>query len=167
MRWLANSQHYIPFLPSAKLIDCQHQPTMSHLPFMTVESKHDNYLTDGTLDPDVLRSSGDKTASGVSSTSATSNFSTIMTGNAPPSRTSKRLFPVAAIASLGLSAVLLEYVPQLTGYELATVSRRLHEPSWILALVGWRVFEIGVAWFGGLDCKTADPRISKFSRTRY
>ena len=133
---------------------------------MTVESKHDDYLTDGTLDPDVLRSSSDKTASGISSTSATSNFSSIMTGNASPSRTSKLLFPVAAVASLGLSAVLLEYVPQLTGYELATVSRRVEEPSWILGLVGWRVFEIGVAWFGGLDCKTAVARVHKLVRMR-
>jgi len=121
---------------------------------MTVEAKQDNYLTDGTLDPDTLRASGDKTASGVSSISPTSNFSSVMSSSASPHRASQwLLFPVAAIASLGLSAVALSYVPQLTGYELATVSRRIDEPADILALVAWRVLEIGIAWFSGLDCK--------------
>ena len=73
-------------------------------------------------------------------------------------------FPLVAILSLGLSASLYSIVPDLAGFELATVSRSLNEPWQIGALLGWRVTELFVAWSFGLDCMYIRPTICTISQ---
>jgi len=60
---------------------------------------------------------------------------------------------VALVLSLGLSAGLYSFVPDVAGYELATVSRSLNEPWQIGGLLAWKMAEIAIAWSAGLDCK--------------
>ena len=62
-------------------------------------------------------------------------------------------FPVSLVLSLGLSAGLYSFVPDVAGYELATVSRSLNEPWQIGGLLAWKMAEIAIAWSAGLDCK--------------
>lgn len=60
-------------------------------------------------------------------------------------------FPLAVVMSLGLSAALYSFVPELTGYDLAAVSRSLNEPWQIGALLAWKVSEVLMAWLAGFD----------------
>jgi len=130
-----------------------HCSTMSHLPFLTIVPDKDNTLTDGTLDPDSLRSSSDHTASAVSSTSATSN---LMSTHPTRSRIPPYLrFPLVVILSTSLSVALYSYMPRLTGLQLSTASREINGVDEALARVGWRVAELGVAWWFGLDGEKA------------
>jgi len=62
-------------------------------------------------------------------------------------------FPLAVVISFGLSAGLYSFVPDVAGYELATVSRSLNEPWQIAALLLWKLVELSIAWSSGLDCK--------------
>lgn len=62
-------------------------------------------------------------------------------------------FPLAVIISFASSAGLYSYVPEIAGYELATVSRSLNEPWQIGGLLLWKLAEISIAWFFGLDCE--------------
>jgi len=128
---------------------------MSHLPFLTVDSsQQDKGLDDGALDTDASRHHPTPSAS--STIASTIKMSSHQDAS-DPQHSSWLRFPLAVVISLALSAVLHSNVPELAGYELATVSRTVDEPWQVLLLVGWRVFEIGVAWASGLDCENLTP----------
>lgn len=113
---------------------------MSHLPFLAINPT-DSPSSAANMDGAVA----------VPKSSATSL-------RAPPSHNASALpefirFPLAVILALGSSAGLYSVAAQLTGFELATVSRTLDEPWQIGALLAWRVVELYVAWSSGFDCK--------------
>ncbi|KAG9232569.1 hypothetical protein BJ875DRAFT_380437 [Amylocarpus encephaloides] len=62
-------------------------------------------------------------------------------------------FPLVVVLSLSLSSLLYSLIAGFNGSEqdLARVRRRLD--SWwdVGALVGWRMFELGLGWFGNYD----------------
>ena len=60
-------------------------------------------------------------------------------------------FPLLVIINLSLSAFLYSLASEVTGYELAPVSRSLNESWQVLALVGWKVVELAVGWYGNFD----------------
>lgn len=62
-------------------------------------------------------------------------------------------FPLAVLISLGTSSILYSLAANVTGPELAAVSRNLTESWQIGAMIAWKVFELGVAWYAGYDCE--------------
>ncbi|KAF2834468.1 hypothetical protein M501DRAFT_1027274 [Patellaria atrata CBS 101060] len=60
-------------------------------------------------------------------------------------------FPLLCILSLTLSAGLYTLAEEWTGGELAAVSKKMTEPWQVGVVFGWRLLEIGVSWWGGLD----------------
>lgn len=74
------------------------------------------------------------------------------------SKTSKRervppslRFPLLVLSSLTLSVLLYTFIPNITGYELATVSRSLNRPYQPVLRVVIKVLELAIAWKLGLD----------------
>lgn len=133
---------------------------MSHLPFMTIDPQ-DSTARSGLIDHDI--SSNDISAP-VSSSTVASNLTSSdlkqMTSN--PRASKSRIpgfiaFPLAVVLTLGTSAGLYSASAQLTGFELATISRNVDEPLEIGALLGWRVFELIVNWNSGFDCMAFRP----------
>ncbi|KAF2222752.1 hypothetical protein BDZ85DRAFT_131653 [Elsinoe ampelina] len=125
---------------------------MSHLPFLTVNPE-DTKVNGGTIGAD--------TTFGAQTTMPTVTASDLTTSDirAMTSKTGRSrsripdyiAFPLAVIITLGTSAGLYSAAAELTGHELATISRRIDEPLEIGALVGWRVFELLVSWGAGFD----------------
>ncbi|KAK4941727.1 hypothetical protein LTR66_014776 [Elasticomyces elasticus] len=60
-------------------------------------------------------------------------------------------FPLVVALSLGSSTVAYSLIADLTGYQLAAVSRQVDDTARILALVAWKVLELGIAWWAGYD----------------
>lgn len=60
-------------------------------------------------------------------------------------------FPLAVLLNLSLSTLLYTVVSEFTAGDLATVSRSVNDWSEILALLGCKIAELGVAWVGGFD----------------
>ncbi|TKX18838.1 hypothetical protein C1H76_9099 [Elsinoe australis] len=121
---------------------------------MTIDPQ-DSTARSGLIDHDI--SSNDISAP-VSSSTVASNLTSSdlkqMTSN--PRASKSRIpgfiaFPLAVVLTLGTSAGLYSASAQLTGFELATISRNVDEPLEIGALLGWRVFELIVNWNSGFD----------------
>ncbi|KAI9809500.1 MAG: hypothetical protein M1827_006806 [Pycnora praestabilis] len=77
-------------------------------------------------------------------------------GYAPAPVTTSKLpnamrFPLLAILSLSFSSLLYTLAADFAVGELAGVSRSLNEWWEVLGLVGWRIVELGVGWYGGYD----------------
>lgn len=62
-------------------------------------------------------------------------------------------FPLAVLASFGLSAILYSLTSELTGPGLAAVSRDLTEGWQIGAMVAWKLAELSIAWYACYDCE--------------
>jgi len=60
-------------------------------------------------------------------------------------------FPLLVLLSLTLSSLLYSFTAQYTAGDLASVSRSLSKWWEVAALVGWRIFELGLGWFGNYD----------------
>jgi hypothetical protein len=60
-------------------------------------------------------------------------------------------FPLVVILSFTLSSVLFSIVAEVTAGDLAAISK--HTESWaeISGLLGWKVVQLAVCWFGGFD----------------
>lgn len=116
---------------------------MSHLPFVVVAPESGFPDTDALLAPSDLRDTPAVSSSPVMSTKK---------GSSATRLPGWIRFPLATLLSLGLSATLYSVVPEVAGFELATVSRSLNEPWHIGALLGWKVLELAVAWGAGYDC---------------
>jgi hypothetical protein len=60
-------------------------------------------------------------------------------------------FPLVVVLSLALSSLLFSLIAEFTTGDLASISK--HSESWaeIAGLLGWKVIELGVYWFGGYD----------------
>lgn len=115
---------------------------MSHVPFVTITPK-----SAPLVGADQVRTGHHA----VASTSPNSNLATSQNSRLP----GWIGFPLAALLSFGLSAGLYSFVPDFTGYELATVSRSLNEPWQIAGLLLWKFTAIAVIWTAGLDCKSS------------
>lgn len=59
--------------------------------------------------------------------------------------------PLVVILSFSLSSLLFSIVAQITAGDLAAISK--HTESWveITGLLGWKVVQLAVCWFGGFD----------------
>ena len=80
----------------------------------------------------------------------------VSTGTVPAPLPASKLpaptrFPLLTILSLALSALLFSFVTDSTGVELAGMSRSLNEPWQAIAVLGWKVVELGVGWFLDFD----------------
>jgi hypothetical protein len=64
-------------------------------------------------------------------------------------------FPTACVLSLGLSSLLYSVAANVTGPELAAVSRNLTANWHIGAMLAWKVSELSIAWYAGYDCECA------------
>lgn len=62
-------------------------------------------------------------------------------------------FPLVVLTSLGLSATLHSLTSDITGPELAAVSRPLTEGWQIGALTAWKLAELSIAWYACYDCE--------------
>ena len=60
-------------------------------------------------------------------------------------------FPLVVVSSFTLSSVLFSIVAEVTAGDLAAISK--HTESWveISGLLGWKVVQLAVCWFGGFD----------------
>jgi hypothetical protein len=60
-------------------------------------------------------------------------------------------FPLVVILSFGLSSLLFSIVAEVTAGDLAAISK--HTESWleITGLLGWKIVQLAVCWFGGFD----------------
>jgi hypothetical protein len=60
-------------------------------------------------------------------------------------------FPLVVILSFSLSSLLFSIVAEITAGDLAAISK--HTESWveITGLLGWKVVQLAVCWFGGFD----------------
>lgn len=68
-------------------------------------------------------------------------------------------FPLVVILSFTLSSVLFSIVAEVTAGDLAAISK--HTESWveISGLLGWKVVQLAVCWFGGFDGMRNDSQI--------
>ncbi|KAF4555653.1 Hypothetical protein D9617_2g056160 [Elsinoe fawcettii] len=125
---------------------------MSHLPFLTVNP--DDSTVDATA-IDAQKSLSERISSStVTASDLTASDIREMVSRTGQSRSripSIVAFPLAVIITLGTSAGLYSVAAELTGFELATISRSVNEPLEIGALVGWRVFELLINWGAGFD----------------
>lgn len=61
--------------------------------------------------------------------------------------------PLIIVMSLTLSTLLRTFTAELTGIKFAPASRDASErPELVLALVGYKVAELVIAWYAGYDC---------------
>ena len=60
-------------------------------------------------------------------------------------------FPLLALLSLTLSALMYTFAAEFTGRETAQISRSTEDPTLVLGLLGWRVVELGLCWFYDFD----------------
>jgi hypothetical protein len=60
-------------------------------------------------------------------------------------------FPLLVVLSLSLSSFLYSLAAPVIESDLASVSRRLEGWAEVLALFGWKTFELGLGWWGGYD----------------
>ncbi len=60
-------------------------------------------------------------------------------------------FPLVIILSFVLSSVLFSIIAEVTAGDLAGISK--HTESWveITGLLGWKVVQLAISWFGGFD----------------
>lgn len=60
-------------------------------------------------------------------------------------------FPLLVILSFSLSSLLFSIAAEITAGDLAAISK--HTESWaeITGLLGWKVVQLAVCWFGGFD----------------
>ena len=60
-------------------------------------------------------------------------------------------FPLVVILSFTFSSLLFSIVAEVSAGDLAAISK--HTESWveITGLLGWKVVQLAVCWFGGLD----------------
>lgn len=67
-------------------------------------------------------------------------------------------FPLVVLLSFSLSSLLFTIVAQVTAGDLAAISQ--HAESWveISGLLGWKVVQLGVCWFGGFGGVYASVR---------
>ncbi|KAI9658902.1 MAG: hypothetical protein M1821_001862 [Bathelium mastoideum] len=77
-------------------------------------------------------------------------------GTSPPPLPASKLpaptrFPLLTVLSLALSALLFSFVADSTGVELASMSRTLNEPWQAVAVLAWKVVELGVNWYLNFD----------------
>ncbi|KAL9094460.1 MAG: hypothetical protein Q9165_003310 [Trypethelium subeluteriae] len=80
----------------------------------------------------------------------------VTVGNAPAPLPASKLpaptrFPLLTVLSLALSTLLFSFVADSTGVELASISRSLNEPWQAGVVLGWKVIELGVAWYLNYD----------------
>lgn len=66
-------------------------------------------------------------------------------------------FPLAVILSLSLSALLFSLNSSYTAGDLASVSK--HVESWVevVGVLAWKITELGIYWFSGLDGRFLRP----------
>ena len=70
-------------------------------------------------------------------------------------------FPLLVLLNLTFSYFLYLLGATFTNYELSTVSKRTPSDgdAWrVAAVLGWRITEIAVGWFGGFDGASASWR---------
>ena len=60
-------------------------------------------------------------------------------------------FPFLVFFSLTLSSLLYSLVSPFTAGDLATVSRSRDNWWEIAGLLGWKVTQLAIGWFGGFD----------------
>ena len=87
---------------------------------------------------------------------AHANANAVPEGTVPPPLPASQLpaptrFPLLTVLSLASSALLFSFVADSTGVELASMSRSLNEPWQAVAVLGWKVIELGVAWYMSFD----------------
>lgn len=61
--------------------------------------------------------------------------------------------PLLVVSSLSISAFAYSALSEITGLELAAVSRDLTQEWQVGAVVAWKVFSLLVAFSSGYDCK--------------
>lgn len=61
-------------------------------------------------------------------------------------------FPLLVTLTFSLSSLLYSLVADFTGPELASVSRDLTAGWHIAVMVGWKLVELGIAWYMRFDC---------------
>lgn len=104
--------------------------------------------------PDEQFSTDIKTRDTAAADSILADMATPATRAAPTSRIPSWLqFPLIVLASLSLSSVLNSLSAGFTGPELAAVSRDLTEGWHIAVMLGWKVAELGIAWYACYDCE--------------
>ncbi|GAM82270.1 hypothetical protein ANO11243_002490 [Dothideomycetidae sp. 11243] len=110
---------------------------MSHLPFLVINpDSTSNTAQDSAASAPSSASPRSMSSQGASTTSRALDFVR---------------FPTVVVLALGISAALYSVAAELTGFELATVSRSLNEPWQIFGLVGWRIVELYIFWVSGYD----------------
>lgn len=62
-------------------------------------------------------------------------------------------FPLLVGTTFALSSLLYTLAADFTGPELASVSRDLTAGWHIATIVGWKLVELGIAWYMRFDCK--------------
>lgn len=71
-----------------------------------------------------------------------------------PSRLPSLLrLPLVVVSSLAISAFAYSALADLTGLELAAVSRDLTDDWQVAAVVAWKVVSLLIAFFSGYNCK--------------
>ena len=61
--------------------------------------------------------------------------------------------PLLVVSSLSISAFAYSALSEITGLELAAVSRDLTQEWQVAAVVGWKLVSLLVAFSSGYDCK--------------
>jgi hypothetical protein len=66
--------------------------------------------------------------------------------------------PLLVVSSLSISAFAYSALSEITGLELAAVSRDLTQEWQVGAIVAWKLVSLLVAFSSGYDCKCRDLR---------
>lgn len=61
-------------------------------------------------------------------------------------------FPLLVTLRLCLSYFLLTGASTFTAGDLASVSRKVDDGWEVAGLIGWKIAELAVGWWGGYDC---------------
>ena len=67
-------------------------------------------------------------------------------------------FPLLVILSMAMSSFLYASASPFTSGDLSNISAQRDQWWEVAGLLGWRAFELAIAWWGGYDSKDA-PRI--------
>lgn len=65
-------------------------------------------------------------------------------------------FALVVLMSFSISALLYSVQGSVNDHELASISRRFEGWEGAAGVLGWKLIELGVSWFGGFDGEPED-----------
>lgn len=132
-------------------------PNLSFSPCKHSARNNHHFPTALRFTPSLLRSASPAASIMVSRKEMARDDAVPMATRPPPLPASKLpaplRFPLLVILSLSSSFFLYTFFSGFMGNELAAVSRTVNENWQVASLLGWKILELGIGWYGNFDGK--------------